>query len=150
MSLKSSIENDLKAALLSGNRFKVQVLRSLKAVILDEEVAQGKREEGLDDSTIENLIAREIKKRKESAEAYKQAGRQELVDSEFQEAEAMTEYLPQQLSETEISDEVKKTISELGAKDLKMMGAVIGATKQRLGNTADGSLIAKIVKEVLS
>ncbi len=150
MSLKSSIENDLKAALLSGNRFKVQVLRSLKAVILDEEVAQGKREEGLDDSTIENLIAREIKKRKESAEAYKQAGRQELVDSEFQEAEAMTEYLPQQLSETEISDEVKKTIAELGAKDLKMMGAVIGATKQRLGNTADGSLIAKIVKEVLS
>jgi uncharacterized protein YqeY len=77
VSLKSSIENDLKAALLSGNRFKVQVLRSLKAVILDEEVAQGKREEGLDDSTIENLIAREIKKRKESAEAYKQAGRQD-------------------------------------------------------------------------
>jgi uncharacterized protein YqeY len=50
----------------------------------------------------------------------------------------MTEYLPQQLSETEISDEVKKTIAELGAKDLKMMGAVIGATKQRLGNTATG------------
>lgn len=149
MSLKDKINNDLKAALLSGDRFKGEVLRSLKAVMLNEEVAQGKREEGLDDSTIEHLIAREVKKRNESANIYIEAGRNELAENEQKEAGIMAEYLPTQLSESEIEVVVKRIISELGVNSMAGMGQVIGAVKKELGNSADGAIVAKIVKNTL-
>ena len=82
MALKSQIENDVKAALLSGDRFRAEVLRGLKAAILNEEVAKGKREEGLDDATIEQIIAREVKKRLDSVQQYADAGRPELRDAD--------------------------------------------------------------------
>ena len=70
MTLKERIQNDMKAALLGGNRFEGEVLRNLKAAILGEEVNAGKREEGLQESEVEALIAREVKKRKESIKFY--------------------------------------------------------------------------------
>ena len=70
MALKERIDGDLKTALLGGDRFKAQVLRGLKAAVLNEEVAKNKRDEGLDDASIEQIVAREIKKRNESAELY--------------------------------------------------------------------------------
>jgi len=148
--LKETINNDLKAALLSGNRFKGEVLRSLKAVILNEEVAQNKRDDGLDDATIEQLIAREVKKRNESAVIYDEAGRGELAQNEKDEAEIMTDYLPMQISESEIEVVVRKVISELGVSGPSGMGQVIGAVKKELGNSADGAVIAKIVKNALN
>ncbi len=150
MALKEQINNDLKAALLSGNRFAGEVLRGLKAVILDEEVSQQKREEGLDDNTIEQLVAREIKKRNESAAIYDKAGRSELAENERSEAKIISIYLPKQLSENEILIVVKRIISELDVSNISDMGRVIGVTKKELGNTADGSIIAKVVKEALS
>lgn len=150
MVLKDKINDDLKAALLSGDRFRGEVLRSLKAVILNEEVAQKKRDEGLDDGTIEQLIAREVKKRNESADIYDGAGRSELADNERKESEVMSEYLPAQLSEAEIEAVVTRIISELGVNSAAGMGQVIGAAKKELGNTADGSVIAKIVKNALN
>jgi len=148
--LKDKINNDLKAALLSGNRFKVEVLRGLKAVILNEEVAQNKREEGLDDATIEQLIAREVKKRNESANIYDGANRSELAVDERKEAEIMSVYLPAQISEAEIEVVVRKTMSELGVNSMAGMGQLIGTVKKKLGNTADGALVAKIVKNALN
>ena len=150
MILKDKINNDLKAALLSGNRFKVEVLRGLKAVILNEEVAQNKREEGLDDATIEQLIAREVKKRNESANIYDGANRSELAVDERKEAEIMSVYLPAQISEAEIEVVVRKTMSELGVNSMAGMGQLIGTVKKKLGNTADGALVAKIVKNALN
>jgi uncharacterized protein YqeY len=148
--LKDKINDDLKAALLSGDRFKGEVLRSLKAVILNEEVASGKRDEGLDDTTIEQLIAREVKKRNESATIYEGAGRAELAANELSEAEVMKSYLPAQLSESEIEAAVKKIIAGMSASGPSAMGQVIGAVKKELGNSADGALIAKIVKNALN
>ena len=150
MALKDQISNDLKAALLGGNRFTGEVLRGLKAVILNEEVAQSKRDEGLDDATIEQLIAREVKKRNESASIYDAAGRAELADNERAEAKIIATYLPKQLSEDEISAVVVRVISELGVSSPSAFGQVIGAVKKELGNTADGALIAKLVKNRLN
>ena len=149
MSLKDKINSDLKAALLSGDRLKSDVLRSIKAVILDEEVALHKREDGLEDSLIEQLIAKELKKRKESASIYIDAGREELAEKETSEAEILSEYLPKQLSEDEILITIKKIIDELGASDMSLMGQVIGSVKKQLGNAADGAVIARLVKETL-
>lgn len=150
MALKEQINNDLKAAMLGGDRFCADVLRGLKATILNEEVASGKRETGLEDSEIERLVAREIKKRNESAEVYVTAGRPELADNETKEAEILKRYQPKQLSETEIKVVVEKIVHELGVTNPSAFGQVIGAVKKELGNTADGALIAKVVKDVLN
>lgn len=149
MTLKARINDDLKTALLAGDRFKGEVLRGLKSVILDEEVKQNKREEGLSDATIEQLVAREIKKRGDSASQYMAAGRPELSETELKEAEIISVYLPAQVSEEEIITVIKKAISELGVSGMSGMGQVIGAVKKELGNSADGALIAQLVKNAL-
>jgi uncharacterized protein YqeY len=150
MALKSQIDNDLKTALLGGDRFSAEVLRGLKAVILDEEVKQGKRDEGLDDETIEKLIVREVKKRQDSATQYEAAGRPELVEAEKAESKIIEGYLPAQTSEEDIKKVVAETIAAMGFTDAAGMGQVIGAVKGKLGNSADGGTIARLVKEALA
>ncbi len=150
MALKAQLDNDLKAALLGGDRFVTEVLRGLKAVILNEEVAQGKRDEGLDDPTIEKLIAREVKKRQDSATQYEAAGRPELVEAEKAESKVLEVYLPEQLSEADIQTAVTEAIATLGVSGPAAMGQVIGAVKGKLGNAADGATVARLVKEALS
>ncbi len=150
MALKEQIINDIKAALLGGNRFKGDVLRNLKAVILNEEVAQGKRDEGVDDAVIEQLIAREVKKRNESAEIYDNANRPELAENERAEAQIISQYLPKQLTENEIKAVIERVIGDMGVSGPSAMGQVIGAVKKELGNSADGSVIAKLVKDILN
>lgn len=153
MALSAQIQDDIKAALLSrdsGNRFVADTLRNLKAAILNEEVAQGKRDTGLDDTEIEKIIAREVKKRNESMTVYEQNGRPELAETERKEAEVLSRYLPEQLSEDTLREIITTKIAELGVTDAKGMGQVIGAVKQQVGNTADGALLARIVKETLN
>jgi len=149
VALKDQINADLKTALLGGDRFKGDVLRGLKAVILDEEVKQNKRDEGLDDAVIEQLIAREVKKRNESATIYDGADRKELADNERAEAAIIVGYLPKQVSEEEIQSVVDKAIADLGVSGPAAMGQVIGAVKKELGNTADGATVAMLVKNTL-
>jgi uncharacterized protein YqeY len=150
MALKNAIDNDLKAALLGGDRFVTEVLRGLKAAILNEEVAQGKRDEGLSDGVIEQIIAKETKKRNESASLYDQGGRPELADNERKESEVIKKYLPAQLTEDEIKVIVDKTIAELNAVGSAAMGQVIGAVKKEVGSSADGATVAKLVKQALN
>jgi uncharacterized protein YqeY len=150
VALKEKISEDLKAALLSGDHFRSDVIRGIKAVVLNEEVALNKREEGLDDEAIEKLIAREVKKRNESAAIYDGAGRSELATNERKEAEILSLYLPEQLSKADIEKIVDKAIGDLGVSDARAMGQIIGFVKKELGNSADGALIASIVKEKLS
>lgn len=150
MVLKQRIENDLKAALLGGDRFVGETLRGLKAAILNEEVAQNKRDTGLDDVAIEQIIAKEVKKRLESAAIYEQNQREDAADQERREAEVFSQYLPKQLSEAELKTVVDAKVAELGATDAKMMGQVIGAVKQEVGTAADGAMVARLVKEALN
>ncbi len=150
MALKQRIQDDLKAALLSGDRFVAETLRGLKAAILNEEVAQNKRDEGLDDATIELIIAKEVKKRNEAATLYDQNMRQDSAEDERREAKTLVAYLPEQLNDAEIKTVVDAKIVELNATDIKMMGQVISAVKQDVGNTANGATVARLVKEALS
>ena len=150
MALKEQISDEMKAALLGGNRFVGETLRNLKAAILNEEVAQGKRDEGLSDADIEKVIAREAKKRIESAKVYRENSRPELAEPEEQELAILQQYLPKQMTEDELRAIVKEKIAGLGATSPVMMGQVIGAVKQAAGNTADGAVVAQIVKQELN
>lgn len=149
MALKAQLDNDIKTALLGGDRFRGEVLKGLKAAILNEEVAQGKRDEGLSDDAIEAIIVKEVKKRADSAAQYEAAGRPELVESETAEKNVLEEYLPKQASEDDIKVVIHDTITTLGVSGPQAMGQVIGAVKAKLGNSADGGTIARLVKEAL-
>ena len=149
MALAETIQNDLKAALLGGDRFKGDVLRNLKAAVLNEEVALGKRDEGLADEEIEKVIAREVKKRHESIKLYEANNRPELAEDEKAELDVLETYLPQQLTESEIVSIVDETIEDMGAVGMQAMGMVIKAVKEKVGNTADGATLARVVKEKL-
>lgn len=144
--LKEQINADLKTAMLARNAFETTVLRGLKASILDEEVKLGKREEGLNDTEIETLVAREVKKRKEAANLLDA----ERAENELKEAEILSRYLPEMASEEEIRAAVKDEISTMGEVSIKQMGTIIGKMKAKFGNSADGAVLAKIVKEELS
>ena len=150
MALKQSINDEMKAALLGGDRFVGDTLRNLKAAILNEEVASSKREQGLNDEEVEKVIAREVKKRLESVRLYRQNDREDLAVAEEKETEVLSAYLPEQITEAEIEKLVIAKIAELGASGPQSMGQVIGAVKSQAGNSADGALIAKIVKEQLN
>ena len=148
--LKERITSEMKAALLSGNRFRGDVLRNLKAAILNEEVSLGKRDEGLSDAEVEKVLAREVKKSVESAELYRNNGRAELAEPEEQEVEILREFLPEQLGEAEVVTIVEDVIANMDDASMQKMSQVIGAVKQKVGNAADGALVAKIVKEKLT
>ena len=150
MSLKQTIQDDFKAALLSGDRFRGEVLNAIKSAVLYEEIASQKREAGLSDAEIENVIAREVKKRKESASIYLENNRKEAADQELKEAAIMEEYLPEKISEAELIKKIDDKIKELEVSDIKGMGKVIGALKSELGSAVDGKLLSDKVKEKLT
>lgn len=149
MSLKGRIDADLKAAMLQGDKFLTSVLRGLKSAITYQEIALKKRDEGLDDSEIEQLFAKEAKKRDESAVLYEQGGNQPAADKERKEKEIILGYLPEQMSEAEIAAIVDEEIAASGAMGLQAMGQVIGKVRARTGSSADGAIIARVVKEKL-
>ncbi len=149
MALKERIADEMKAALLSGDRFVGETLRNLKAAILNEEVATGTRDQGLSDDEIEKVVAREVKKRAESARLYRDNSRPDLAEPEEMEMGVLQRYLPEQLSEETIRAKVMSKANELGVMGIADMGRLIGSVKSELGNTADGAVIARIVKEVL-
>jgi uncharacterized protein YqeY len=148
--LKQRLQDDVKAAMLAGDTLRLETLRGLKSVILYAEVAAGKREEGLGDAEIESLLAKEAKKRQESADLYKQGGANDRADKELSEKAIIEEYLPKQLGEDEVAAVVDEVINEVKPEGMQQMGQVIGQVKSRLGNSADGALIAKLVKEKLA
>lgn len=149
MALKARIDDDLKAALLERHRFVAETLRGLKAAILNEEVAKGRRDDGLNDAEIEAVIAREVKKRTESKTVYEQNDRPELAENEQAEIDVLAVYLPTQLNDDEIQAAIDETIAGMGDVDMKAMGQVIGAVKAKLGTAADGATMARLVKTTL-
>lgn len=147
--LKQQIEQDLKTALLAGDKERATVLRGLKSVILYAEVAKGMREQGLPDDEITVLLSKEAKKRQESADLYAKGGSADRQAAELAEKTIIESYLPKQLSEAEVAALVDEAIAATSAAGPQAMGQVIGAVKQKAGAAADGSIIARIVKERL-
>jgi uncharacterized protein YqeY len=147
--LKASIDQDLKKALLAGDKVLATTLRGLKSVILYAEVAKGVRDKGLSDDEIIVLFSKEAKKRQESADLYTQGGNEEKAQLELDEKKVIEAYLPQQLSDEDLMKIVKELVEELGAADSSAMGRVIGAVKQKTAGQADGNRIAQMVKQSL-
>jgi uncharacterized protein len=148
--LKERIQKDLKAALLSGDKSRATTLRGLQSAILYEEVAQNSREQGLGDKAIEILIAKEAKKRQESADLYKKGGDEDRVKAELDEKAIVESYLPEQLTDEELGKLVDDVVTNSGSTGQKAMGQVIGEVKQKSAGRADGARIAQKVKERLA
>lgn len=147
--LEQKIEQDLKAALLSGDSRRVDTLRGLKATLLNAKIAAGKQAEGLSDDEILAQLSKQAKQRQESADMYVQGGDQARADAELAEKAIIEEYLPAQLSEEEIVKMIDDAIKEIGATGIQAMGQVIGQVKQKAGPAADGAVIARLAKEKL-
>lgn len=150
MSIKQQLEADIKQAMIAGDKNLVTVLRGLKSTILYAEVASGKRDSGIDDQEILSLFQKEAKKRQESADLYGKGGSIDRQTNELAEKSIIEKYLPKQMSEVEIGPLIDKAISEAGATSIQQMGQVIGLVKLASKGAADGSLVAKLVKDRLS
>lgn len=147
--LKDRINQDLKQALLAGDKVLATTLRGLKSTILYAEVAKGERDSGLADDEIIMLLAKEAKKRQESADLFAQGGNHEKSQAELTEKAVIEQYLPKQLTDEELSSIVDQVIKDLNPTGPQAMGQVIGQVKQEAGAGADGSRIASLVKERL-
>lgn len=150
MTIKEQIDADIKQAMLGGNKTLVTTLRGIKSAILYAEVAEGSRESGLNEEAIIALLQKEAKKRHESAELYKQGGNNEKAAAEEAEKEVIAKYLPAHMDEAEVAEIVKAQAEALSISDTRQMGQLIGAVKKEAGAAADGSVIARLVKEYLN
>lgn len=145
--LESKIDQDIKQALLGGDKFRAEVLRGLKSALLNEKIAKGVRDTGLTDDQVMSIVGKEVKKRVESADLYAKAGAQDRADKELSEKAILEGYLPSQLSDGELAKVVDQVMADLGG-DAKM-GEIIGAVRQKVGASADGGRIAAAVKAKL-
>jgi uncharacterized protein len=149
MGIKQTIDADLKQALLSGDKAKSSSLKVIKSSILDQEIAKNKRDGGLDEQELIDMLQKEAKKRDDTAEIYRGAGDSERADAEKAESNLIRSYLPKQMDE----EEVKAIVDEIVGSDaveMKDMGRLIGVVKAKTGNSADGAMIARLVKEKIS
>jgi uncharacterized protein YqeY len=147
--LEQQIEQDLKAALLAGDKDKATLLRGLKAALLNVKVAEGKRDSGLSDEEVLKVLSKQSKQRQESADLYRQGGDEARALKEADEKEIIDEYLPKQLDEAEIVKMIEEAIQQIGSTGIQAMGPVIGQVKSKAGPAADGAVIARLVKERL-
>jgi uncharacterized protein len=149
MSLKTQIDNDIKKAMLAKNKEELEALRGIKSLILLAETEKGGS--GEVSSEAENkLLMKAAKQRKESAEIFTEQGRGDLAQKEIFQLNIISRYLPKPLTEAEITDELKKIITGLGAVGPQDMGKVMGTATKKLAGMADGKLISEIVKKLLT
>lgn len=160
--LKENLKKEQIAAMKAGEQLKRTVLGGLMAAIKNKELHKRGQlassitdpvtlEEAsrLDDEEILEVIAAEVKKRKDAAEQFKAGGRDDLAQQEKQEHDILTVYLPAQAGEEEVKKEIDCVVGQGGVKDIKEMGKVVGAVMAKLKGRADGSLVSKLVKEIL-
>ena len=145
--MKKKLLEDLKEAMKEKNEIKKNAIQMVRAGILQIEKDKGIE---LTDEQIIELISKEVKKRKDSIADYEKGGREDLVNQINEEISYLEKYLPKQLTEEEITVIVKQIIDELGATTMKDMGKVMKAAKEKMGVTADGKTINKVVKENLA
>jgi uncharacterized protein YqeY len=150
MSLKQTILLDMKTAMKEGNALKRDALRMLDSMIKNTEIEKMKKETGLTDEEIVEVISRAIKQRKDSAAQFEAGGRPELAEKEKNEIEVLSVYMPAQLGEDEIRKVVKEVILATSAASKSEMGKVMGQAMGKLKGQADGNIVKKIVEEELS
>jgi uncharacterized protein YqeY len=151
MSLKDRISEEIKIAMKAKDKIRLETVRSIKKVLLEKEVSlrpQG-QESLTEDQEIE-VLAQLAKQRRDSIEQYRQAGRNDLAETEAQELAIIEEYLPGQLSDEEVGAVVDEIIASVGATSVKDMGKVMGQVMQQLKGRAQGQKIQAMVKAKLN
>ena len=141
--LKEQLMQDLKDAMKEKDTIKKDTVQMVRAGILQIEKDKGIE---VDDSKIIEIIAKEVKGKKDALVDFEKGGRQDLIDQTNQEIEILSKYLPKQ----EIKEIVQKIVSELGATSIKDMGPVMKEAKNQIGAGADGRAINEVVKEILA
>ena len=148
MALLEKIADDMKAAMKSRDQFRLETLRTIRAGLLEKQVEKrpGGGMTGDDEITVLNSA---LKKRKEAILIYREHGRVELADQEENEAKIIQEYLPQQLSQSEVEVVVKRIVAATGAVDAKDFGKVMPLVMKELKGKADGRIVQETVKHIL-
>lgn len=144
--LKDKLSSDLKEALRAGEKEKLNTLRNVLSAINYAEIEQQKT---LDDGGVLAVIAKMVKQRRESIEAFNSGNRSDLAEKEQAEISILENYLPRQLTREEITAEAKRVISEVGASSPRDMGKVMGRLSPMLRGKADGKEVAAVVTELL-
>ena len=147
MALTEKINEDLKAAMKSGDSIKLNTIRSIRSKII--ELSKRGTGTGITPEEELSILLSEAKKRKEAIEMYQQAGRTDLTNQEQRELEIINEYLPKQMSREEAVDIVKKIVSETGAVSAKDFGKVMPAAMKELKGKIEGKVVQEIVRQLL-
>jgi len=147
--LQDNIMAEIKSAMKAKNTVKLTVLRAIKAEFLKAKTSSDFNGEITETDEI-TLITRMLKQRKDAANIYKEQNRADLYDDEIAQADVLMEYLPKQLSEEEIAEEIKAIVAKVGASGPKDMGKVMGVASKAMAGKADGKLVASTVKTVLA
>ena len=149
--LKNRITDDLKDAMRAKDKARLRTLRSLRSALMEKEIGEREGGEGtLADEQELQVVRKQAKQRRESIEQYEDAGRDDLAQKEREELDVLDEYLPRQLSESEIEDVVDEIIEETGASSMADMGSVMGPAMQRLRGRADGEQVQQVARRKLS
>ncbi|ADL07678.1 GatB/YqeY domain-containing protein [Thermosediminibacter oceani] len=146
MSIKDVLNEDMKRALKEGQKERLSVIRMARAAIVNEEK---NRMHELNDEEVIEVLAREVKKRRDAKEEYERLGRVDVAEELEREINILSSYLPLQLTEEELEEIVRQTIFEVGANSIKDMGRVMSAVLPRVKGRADGRAVNAIVKKLL-
>jgi hypothetical protein len=149
MSLKITIDDAIKKAMLAKDKERLTALRGIKSQILLAETEKGAGEDISEDVEMK-LLMKAAKQRQESADIYQKEGRDDLYEKEMREYAVISEFLPKPLTDEEIESAVAKIIADSGASSLKDMGKVMGQASKKLAGKADGKKISEIVKKLLA
>ncbi|MEY4419368.1 MAG: hypothetical protein RIR15_690 [Actinomycetota bacterium] len=149
MTLKEKLQNDLTEAMRARDEVRSSTIRMVLTAIKNEEVS-GKEARDLSDAEVITVLSREAKKRREAAEAFDQAGAADRAANEKAEGVIIAEYLPAQLSESEIKELIAAAIAEAGATGPQQMGQVMKLIQPKIAGRADGGIVSSLVKAALS
>jgi uncharacterized protein YqeY len=145
--LAERLDADMKQAMKNKDKVRLSTIRMIRTAIKNAEIDLKK---SLTDEDILAVLNRELKQRRDSLQAFQDAGRSDLVDQVQQEIQVLQDYMPAQLSEEEVREIVIATIAELGATSKKDMGKVMGALMPKVQGRADGKLVNQLVQAHLS
>lgn len=149
MNLFDQVSADIKSAMLAKEKVRLEALRGIKKEFLEAKTAKGSNGELTDDAAMK-ILAKMVKQRRETAQIYTEQNRPELAENELAEAAVIEAYLPKQLSDEELTAELRRIIAETGATSAKEMGRVMGVASKALAGRADGRVISAKVKELLA
>lgn len=147
MELKERLNEDLRAAMRTKDEIRKSAIRMALSAIRYAEIARG---EPLDDTGVQQVLAKEVKQRRESIEEFKKGGRTDLVDKEQAEIEALTPYLPEQIDEAAVQAMAQRIIAETGAASAADKGRVMPLLMKEISGRADGRLANEVVTRLLA